>query len=199
MSRYERMRERYLNGSVPWDDVLPPPEVIDLAPQLAPGRAVDLGCGYGRAAIYLARQGWQVDGVDFIGEALAEAARRAEEAGVSDKTHFHQSPVSELGFLTGDYDLALDVGCMHNLDEAELQKYAAELRRLLHPGAIYLLYARLYEPGSDAEHGPRGLPAQRIKALFADGFALERFVPGETAVEDQPVWASAWFYFRRQD
>lgn len=199
MSRYERMRERYLNGTVPWDDALPPPEVIELAPQLAPGRALDLGCGYGRAAIFMARHGWLVDGVDFIAEAIAEAAKRAEAAGVSEKIHFHQSLVSELDFLTGEYDFALDVGCMHNLDEVELQKYAAELRRLLRPGAIYLLYARLVEPGSDTENGPRGLPVQTIKSLFADGFDLEQFVRGETAVEDQPVWASAWFYFRRQD
>ncbi|MEJ2748783.1 MAG: methyltransferase domain-containing protein [Anaerolineae bacterium] len=185
MSRYERMKERYLNGRVPWDDVLPPPEVIELIPTLPPGRALDLGCGYGRASIFMARHGWQVDGVDFVAEAVAEAARRAEAAGVSDKIHFHESPVSELDYLTGTYDFALDVGCMHSLDEVELQRYAAALRRLLRPGAVYLLYARLQEPDQDAESGPRGVPEQAVKALFADGFDLEQFVPGETAVEDR--------------
>lgn len=199
MSRYERMKERYLNGAVPWDDVLPPPEVVALIPRLEPGRALDLGCGYGRATIFMARYGWQVDGIDFIAEAIAEAAKRAAAAGVADKIHFHQSLVSELDYLTGDYDFALDVGCMHNLDAAELRNYAAELRRLLRPGAIYLLYARLYEPDGDAESGPRGVPEHTVRQLFADGFELEQFVPGETAVEDQPVWASAWFYFRRED
>jgi hypothetical protein len=59
------------------------------------------------------------------------------------------------------------------------------------------LYARLSEPEQLAEDGPRGVPQQVIKTLFADGFELERFVPGETTVEDQPVWSSAWFYLRR--
>ena len=199
MSNYERMKERYLAGSVPWDDALPPPEVVELVSRIEPGRALDLGCGYGRATIFMARHGWQVDGVDFIPEAVAEAAQRAEAAGVMDQVQFHTGPVSELGFLHGRYDFALDVGCMHSLDEAELQSYAAGLRRLLRSGAIYLLYARLTDPDRDSESGPRGLPELTIKALFAEGFVLEKFIPGETVVEDQPVWSSAWFYFRRQD
>ncbi len=199
MSNYDRMKERYLAGSVPWDDVLPPPEVIELVPRLKPGRALDLGCGYGRATIFLARHGWQVDGIDFIPEAIAEAAQRAEAAGVTDRVQFYAGRVSELDFLHGRYDFALDVGCMHSLDEAELQNYAAGLRRLLRPGAVYLLYARLADPERDSESGPRGLPEQTIKALFADGFELEQFIPGETIVEDQPVWSSAWFYFRRRE
>lgn len=198
MSNYERMRDRYLAGTVPWDDALPPPEVIELVPRLEPGRAVDLGCGYGRATIFMARHGWQVDGIDFIPEAVTEAAARAAATGVTDQVQFHQSQVSSLPFLlTAVYDFALDVGCMHNLSEADLQNYAAELRRLLRTGAIYLLYARLLEPGQDTENGPRGLPQAQIKALFAEGFMLEKFVLGETTVEDQPVWSSAWFYFRR--
>jgi SAM-dependent methyltransferase len=198
MSNYDRMRDRYLAGAVPWDDALPPPEVIELIPQLEPARALDLGCGYGRATIFMARHGWQVDGVDFIPEAVAEAKTRADAAGVGAQVQFHESQVSSLGFLTdAAYDFALDVGCMHNLSETDLQDYAAELRRLLRLGAVYLLYARLSEPEQLAEDGPRGVPQQVIKTLFADGFELERFVPGETTVEDQPVWSSAWFYLRR--
>lgn len=198
MSHYDRMKERYLAGAVPWDDVLPPPEVIELVPRLEPGRALDLGCGYGRATIFLARHGWQVDGVDFIPEAIAEAAERAQAAGVMERVRFHEAQVSELGFLHGRYDFALDVGCMHSLDEAELQNYAAGLRRLLRPDAVYLLYARLADPDRDSDSGPRGVPEQTVKTLFADGFELEQFIAGETVVEDQPVWSSAWFYFRRQ-
>jgi SAM-dependent methyltransferase len=199
MSHYDRMKERYLAGAVPWDDPEPPPEVLALVPQLAPGRALDLGCGYGRATIFLARHGWQVDAVDFIPEAIAEAASRTEAAGLKERVQFYEARVSELGFLHGRYDFALDVGCMHSLDESELKSYAAGLRRLLRPGAIYLLYARLAEGDQDTNNGPRGVPEHLVKSLFAEGLALERFIPGETTVEDQPVWASAWFYFRRKE
>jgi trans-aconitate methyltransferase len=43
---------------------------------LAPGRALDLGCGAGRSSIWLAERGWQVTGVDFSDAAL-ELARAA--------------------------------------------------------------------------------------------------------------------------
>jgi len=49
---------------------------------LATGRALDLGCGAGRHAIWLAKQGWRVTAVDFSGEALRQARRRAVELGV---------------------------------------------------------------------------------------------------------------------
>lgn len=53
------------------------------AADLAPGRALDVACGEGRNAIWLADQGWEVTGVDFSPVALDKARRRAEARGVS--------------------------------------------------------------------------------------------------------------------
>jgi SAM-dependent methyltransferase len=50
---------------------------------LAPGRALDLACGEGRNAVWLAEQGWQATGVDFSAVALAKAERLAEARGVA--------------------------------------------------------------------------------------------------------------------
>ena len=55
------------------------------APSLTPGRAMDIGCGEGGDAIWLASQGWQVTAVDFADAALARTAQHAEEAGVADR------------------------------------------------------------------------------------------------------------------
>jgi SAM-dependent methyltransferase len=49
---------------------------------LAPGRALDVACGAGRNAVWLAEQGWRVTGVDFSDVALASARALAEERGV---------------------------------------------------------------------------------------------------------------------
>ncbi len=145
MKKYERMEEIYESGSVPWDQTDPPPEVIDSSSSIPVGRALDLGCGFGRASIYLARLGWQVDGVDFVEKAIKQARSRSEQIGVSDRVKFHQAPVTKLDFLEGPYDFALDVGCAHGLTDQELQEYHRELCRLLKPGAIYLLFAHLNE------------------------------------------------------
>ena len=55
------------------------------APSLAPGRAMDIGCGEGGDAIWLASHGWEVTAVDFADAALARTAAHAEEAGVADR------------------------------------------------------------------------------------------------------------------
>lgn len=202
---YKRLADRYASGDVPWDESLPPPEVLDLIPTFQPGRALDLGCGYGRAAIYMASVGWQVDAVDFIPEAIKEATERAKKAGVN--VRFHVAEVTSLDFLSSPYDFALDVGCAHSMDELDLRRYRDQLHRLLRPGGIFLLFARLCNrelpeensspADSESSDSPSGLAVQTITSVFDDGFELEWFESGLTEMADQTSWASAWFRFRR--
>jgi SAM-dependent methyltransferase len=56
-----------------------PPEVEGLTP----GRALDVACGEGRNAVWLATQGWDASGIDFSAVGLAKAAQLAEHAGVT--------------------------------------------------------------------------------------------------------------------
>ncbi|MAT97293.1 MAG: methyltransferase type 11 [Anaerolineaceae bacterium] len=189
-----RFTERYANGQVPWDDDLPPPEVQDLVAALPPGRALDLGCGYGRTSIYLAQKGWQVDGVDFVPQAVAEAKRRAAAAGALNQIQFHVGSVADLHFADGPYDLAIDVGCMHSLSAPLQQAYRDELLRLLQPGAAYLLFARLHSPEDDPD-GPRGVKEGVLRTLFAP-FKLQKCELGVTEGEDYS-WRSGWFWYVR--
>lgn len=193
---YERLVARYAAGNVPWDEALPPPEVLEFVPTLPAGRALDLGCGFGRASIYMATLGWEVDAIDFIAEALAEASRRAQAADV--EVRFHAATVTDLDFLDGPYDFALDVGCGHALDEDNLRTYRNHLRRLLAPGATFMLYARLRQGTAvEDDEGPRGLEESTLLTIFDAGFELIWSEHGETAVEDKPPWPSGWFRFRR--
>ncbi|MCP4356545.1 MAG: class I SAM-dependent methyltransferase [Chloroflexi bacterium] len=188
--------ERYNEGQLPWDDVQPPPEVMALAAGLQPGRVLDLGCGYGRTALYLAQQGWQVDGVDFVPQAIAEAQKRATAASLSERIHFHVASVTELGFLPGRYQCGVDVGCFHALDEAQQKAYHVELCRLLEPGSPFLLFVRMQEE-NQSEEGPHGVSETAVKALFAQGFTLDKTEIGVTEVGEKS-WKSGWFWFRRE-
>lgn len=194
---YDRFRERYEEGHVPWDDPLPPPEIIALAEELAPGQGLDLGCGYGRAAIFLAQRGWTMDGVDFIPQAITEARQRARAAGVAGRARFHVASAAALAFLAPPYDLAIDIGCMHSFGEELLAGYRAELARLLSPGGRYVLFAHLRGDEGAGEDAPRGIPEATIMSLMELDFVLERVERGTTQVEDKPAWNSAWFWFRR--
>ncbi len=196
MSHHDRLLEFYKAGPVPWDQLDPPPEVLAFVPTLPVGRALDLGCGLGRAALYMARLGWQVDGVDFIPQALTEATNRASQAGLADKVHFHLGSVIQLDFLVGPYDFALDVGCAHSFNLDELQAYHGELLRLLKPGAHYLLFSHLNELEPEPE-ARRWLDKADLYKIFDEGFTLERSEEGQTQVGQQAPWHSAWFWFKR--
>ncbi|MBK7216324.1 MAG: methyltransferase domain-containing protein [Candidatus Promineofilum sp.] len=194
-----RFAERYEEGRVPWDDPTPPPEIVALADALPPGRALDVGCGYGRAVIYLAGRGWSAVGVDFVPQAIAEAQRRAAAAGVSERATFHAASATDLAFLAPPFDLVIDVGCMHSFTEEMLAAYRDEIVRLLPPGGQYVLFAHLRQASDpEREDGPRGIAEATIYELLREAFRLERVERGVTQVEDRPPWNSAWFWFRRE-
>lgn len=73
--------ERYAGSQRLWSEG-PNAAVAERTRELEPGTAVDLACGEGRNAIWLARRGWTVTGVDFSQVALERARRGAVEAGV---------------------------------------------------------------------------------------------------------------------
>lgn len=195
---YNKFLERYEAGSVPWDDPLPPPEIQALAMDLPPGKALDLGCGYGRVAIYLARRGWSADGIDFVPQAVEIARQRAAAAGVAELARFHVASAAELDFLDPPYDLAIDIGCMHSFSEELLRGYRRELERLLATGGRYVLFARLRDGEAVDGEGPRGIAEATINELLRDGFHLEHKEHGVSQMGDQPPWNSAWFWFRRR-
>jgi SAM-dependent methyltransferase len=132
---------QYLLGRARWDTGVTPPEVVELIERgdLPPGRALDLGCGTGTNCIYLARHGWEAVGVDFSALAIRQARRKAHRAGVD--CRFYQADVTDLAFLAGPFDLALDIGCLHSVPPEGREQYASGLARLVRPGGLYLLYA----------------------------------------------------------
>jgi SAM-dependent methyltransferase len=96
--------ERYSGEEQVWSG-RPNAQLVTEASRLAPGTALDVGCGEGGDVIWLARQGWRVTGADFSAAGLARAARHAAEAGVADRVDWWQ--VDARRFAAGErrYDL----------------------------------------------------------------------------------------------
>lgn len=81
--------ERYSSAEQIWSGN-PNPQLVAAVSGLAPGTALDVGCGEGGDVIWLACQGWRVTGADFSAKGLARAARHAEEVGVADRIDWRQ-------------------------------------------------------------------------------------------------------------
>ena len=64
----------------------PNQRLVEQVAGLAPGRALDVGCGEGADVVWLAKQGWEVTGVDVSQVALDRAAQHAADEGVADRT-----------------------------------------------------------------------------------------------------------------
>ncbi|RLD01715.1 MAG: class I SAM-dependent methyltransferase, partial [Chloroflexi bacterium] len=96
-----------------WDSGISPPELLNFIATHPAGRAIDLGCGTGTNAITLAQHGWQVSGVDIALIALYRARRKAKSSQVN--LDLHLGDVAKLRGIEGKFNLALDIGCFHNL------------------------------------------------------------------------------------
>lgn len=183
-------RLSYLVGFKPWDSGVPPPElvaVVEGADALPAGRALDLGCGTGTNAVYLAQRGWEVTGIDHVDRALRTARHKAETAGVS--PWFVRGDVTrlpELGVGAG-YRLVFDLGCFHSLPEGRRDAYAAGVTAAAARDAMFLLFGF----GEGARRpGPRGVSADELRRRFP-GWELREATRGTGRVEQ---W---WYRLRR--
>src|SRR6201999_2582451 len=122
----------------PWDNKAPSESVIAWQTGgWVHGDVLDIGCGFGDNAIYLAKNGHMVTGLDISPTALITAERRAKDAGVEVK--FAVTDSTKLEGYTDAFDTIVDSGMFHCLaDDGKLQ-YAAAAHRATRSGATLLL------------------------------------------------------------
>jgi cyclopropane fatty-acyl-phospholipid synthase-like methyltransferase len=136
----------------------------------------------------MAKEGWEVSGVDFSLRAIRTARRKAGRLGLT--IDFRVGDVADLRHLNGPYDYALDIGCLFTLPEERRGPYVTGLERLLRSGSPFMLYAWLPRPHRGR---PRGLTPEEVKRLFCDRFELTRIEFGE-----EKGSGSAWYWFRKR-
>ncbi|MEV6238157.1 class I SAM-dependent methyltransferase [Lentzea sp. NPDC051838] len=137
---------------------------------VTPGRVLDVGCGPGRNAIYLAREGFQVDAVDISATAIAWAVERG-----GDLVRFRHGDAFS---AEGSYDLIYDSGCFHHLAPHRRISYLALLERCLVPGGHFALTCFTAEEGTAAPdlelyaqanlNGGVGYDPDDLRGIFQD-------------------------------
>lgn len=129
----------YRHGTPPWVGG-PRPELVDLVTSgvLPPGRAIDLGCGVGDNAVFLAQHGFTVTGIDYAPAAIERARARARDAGVD--VTLAVDDLTRLRQVHGPFDLLVDYGTFDDLNSRDRDAYVREVSALAAPGARFLLW-----------------------------------------------------------
>ncbi|TYB41386.1 SAM-dependent methyltransferase [Actinomadura chibensis] len=142
--------------------------LVEETADLDPGTALDLGCGEGADAIWLARRGWRVTATDISAVALERAARHAEHAGVADRVDLQRRDLAE-SFPEGSFDL-VSAHFLHSPHEGmpreEILRAAAAA---VAPGGTLLIVGHAGPPPWDPDaHGGVHLPtADEVLASLA--------------------------------
>lgn len=160
---------------------------------LAPGRALDLGCGTGGDAIWLASLGWQVTAVDIAQAALDQAAGHAAEAGVGERITWERHDF-DATFPTGEFDL---VSACYLQSPLAFQRRSALQRaaEVVAPGGTLVVVSHESSPRqAAADHATYmptapelladlGLPQADWETVRAEGLDRQRTMPDGRVVE----------------
>jgi len=164
------------------------------------GAVIDIGCGTGENALFLAKRGHQVVGVDLahaaIDRAVAKARGRQSPVAPGERPNplapgerpnplapgeqpgsvtFQVHDALELETLGRTFDTGLDVGCFHTLQPHDRRRYAASLRAVLRAGGRALLLC--WSDRNPFGYGPERVTRPAIRAAFRDGWEVESIEP----------------------
>ena len=196
MKWFYELGYRYFH--MPWDGG-PRNELVELVEsrRIPPSRAIDLGCGTGSNAVFLAQHGFDVTGVDYSSAAIEKARERARAAKVLVK--FMVDDLTDLRHVTGPFDLLVDYGVLDDLRPKDRDLYVQNVLPLAHPGTRYLLYTwewplRWWERATFAA----ALEPGEVERRFGAHFEIEPLVR-ETGLSGWPHGFGVYLMTRNGD
>lgn len=155
------------------------------------GRVLDVGCGTGENALYLAHLGLEVWGIDAATSAIKKAKEKAKKRGII--VNFLVGDALKLQLLQNKFDTVIDCGLFHVFTDEERPIFATSLSSVLLPGGRYfMLCFSEHEPGS---YGPRRVTQAEIRATFSKGWKINYIREAEfetmSGTESVKAWLSS--------
>lgn len=192
--------ENLYAGQPRWEIGRPQQAIIDVADQIT-GSILDSGCGTGENALFFAKRGCKVTGIDFLAEPIKIAKRKATERGLT--ANFLVMDALAIKELPELFDNVIDSGLFHVFSDDDRRRYVDGLASVLKPGSrLYLLCFSDEEPG---DQGPRRVSRKEIEDGFAKDWVVESIEPSRYEVRPDPNDGSfkdggprAWFVVARR-
>ena len=175
--------EKAYDGQAPWEIGGPQPEIVRLADAGAiRGVVLDVGCGTGENALYLAERGHDVWGIDFIPKAIERARAKALQRGLG--VHFQVGDALKLEALGRTFDTVIDSGLFHTFSDEERSLFVRGLARVVRPGGVaYILSFSDQEPPGE---GPRRVSREEIHSAFREWWDVESIQETRFRAIDDP-------------
>jgi len=182
--------DRYATGDLPWDTGEADEHLVAFVSGsgVVAGPALEVGCGTGTNALWLARRGFDVLGIDVSPLAVDQARGRLPAPAPRCRFEVHD-------FLgappAGSFSLVFDRGCFHVFDDAEDRaRFAARVAEVLAPDGVWLSLMGSTE-GPPREVGPPRRTARDVAAAIEPVLAISELA-AVTFATRRPVPAAAW-------
>ena len=147
--------------------------------RIPPCRTIDLGCGTGQVAVFLAQHGFEVTGVDFASSGITKAKQRAAATGT--KVEFVVNDLNKLQNVKGTFDFLVDHGVLDTFPRKDRHLYVQNVLSCAHAGSRFFIsgwewlptwWERIFANSVALEPG-------EIHRRFGEYFEVER-IAGET-------------------
>ncbi len=188
--------ERYASGELPWDTGHPDPLLVTFVESggVAPGRALEIGCGTGTNAIWLAERGFDVLAVDVsplaIEKARAKLQAKTLQCKFATMDFLGETPPSDA------FDFVFDRGCFHIFDDSEERsRFATRVAKALAPSGKWLSLIGSTE-GALRDTGPPRRSAREVVSAIEPDLEILDLHSAEFRSKLDP--AKAWFCLSRR-
>jgi len=128
----------YQKGSVPWDTIEPPQELIDLieTKKIKPCKTLDIGCGSGHYSIFLSKKGFDVTGIDLSQNATTQAKQNAQKENCL--IRFIELDARDIHTIDKKFDFIFECGLLDFILPEFREKYVSDIAQKINTGGLYV-------------------------------------------------------------